>query len=67
MDLSIIILIRFMALSYNVYAMTHFRPAWSVQTGWVFEVVPANAVDGKDQIKAESVEFVYRTQVGRSQ
>lgn len=54
MDLSIIILIQFMALSYGVYAITQSRPAWIVQTGWVFEVVPANAVDGKDQIKAES-------------
>jgi len=52
MDLSI--LIQFMALSYGVYAITQSRPAWIVQIGWVFEVVPANAVDGKDQIKAES-------------
>ena len=55
MDLSIIILIQVMALSYGVYAITQSRPAWIVQTGWLFEVVPANAVDGKDQARAEVV------------
>jgi len=54
MDLSIIILIQVMALNYGVYAVTQSRPAWIVQSGWLFEVVPANVVNVKDQVKAES-------------
>ena len=52
MDLSIIILIQILALSYGVYAIAKPRPAWIVQAGWLFEVVPANGIDSKDQLKA---------------
>ncbi len=52
MDLSVIILIQVLALSYGVYAFAQSRPAWIVQSGWLFEVVPANAVDVGDQYQA---------------
>lgn len=55
MDLSVIVLIQVMALSYGVYAIAQSRPAWVVQSGWLFEVVPANAVDVEDQAKAETI------------
>ena len=54
-DLSVIVLIQVMALSYGVYAIAQSRPAWVVQSGWLFEVVPANAVDVEDQAKAEAM------------
>lgn len=54
-DLSIIVLIQVMALSYGVYAIAQSRPAWIVQNGWLFEAVPAAAVDIKDQAKAEAM------------
>lgn len=53
MDLSIIILVQALALSYGVYAIAQSRPAWIVQSGWLFEVVPANAIDKKDQLQAQ--------------
>lgn len=54
MDLSVIVLIQVMALSYGVYAIAQSRPAWVVQSGWLFEVVPANAVDTGDQKQAQA-------------
>lgn len=53
MDLSVIILLQMLALSYGVYAIAQSRPAWIVQTGWLFEVIPANAIDADDQKLAD--------------
>lgn len=52
MDLSIIVLIQVLAMGYGINAITQSRPAWIVQAGWLFEVVPANVVDTKDQKQA---------------
>lgn len=54
MDLSIIILVQIVALSYGIYAIAQSRPAWIVQSGWLFEVVPANAIDREDQLQTQS-------------
>ena len=53
MDLSIIVLIQVLATGYGVYAIAQSRPAWIVQAGWLFEVIPANVVDTKDQKQAD--------------
>lgn len=53
MDLSVIVIVQILALSYGVYAIAQSRPAWIVQSGWLFEVVPANAIDSDDQKKAQ--------------
>ena len=53
MDLSVIIILQIAALSYGVYAIAQSRPAWVVQAGWLFEVVPANAIDTDDQKQAD--------------
>ena len=54
MDLSIIIFIQILALSYGVYAIAKPRPAWIVQAGWLFELVPANSIDSENQLKAQA-------------
>jgi len=54
MDLSIIVFVQVLAMSYGVYAIAQSRPAWIVQVGWLFEVVPANAVDTGDQKQAKA-------------
>lgn len=48
-DLSVIILIQCIALSYGVYSIAQSRPVWIVQNGWLFELVRANAVDVESQ------------------
>ncbi|WP_180116017.1 TfpX/TfpZ family type IV pilin accessory protein [Acinetobacter sp. YH12140] len=53
MDLSIIVLIQVVAMGYGIYAIAQSRPAWIVQAGWLFEIVPANVVDTKDQKQAD--------------
>ena len=53
MDLSIIVLFQVFVLGYGVYAIAESRPAWIVQSGWLFEVVPANAIDIENQQRAE--------------
>jgi hypothetical protein len=52
MDLSIIVLVQILAMSYGVYVIAQSRPAWIVQAGWLFEVVPASAIDVDDQEQA---------------
>lgn len=52
LDLSIIIAVQVLAMSYGVYALAQSRPAWIVQSGWLFEAVSANAIDHQDQEKA---------------
>jgi hypothetical protein len=54
MDLAIIILLQVIALGYGVYALAQSRPAWVVQAGWLFEAVPANSIDSKDQQQAKA-------------
>lgn len=53
MDLSIIVLFQVFALGYGIYAIAQSRPAWIVQSGWLFEVVTANAIDIENQQRAE--------------
>lgn len=53
MDLSVIIIVQILALGYGVYAIYQSRPAWIIQSGLQFEVVPANAIDRDDQKKAQ--------------
>ncbi|MCH7295074.1 TfpX/TfpZ family type IV pilin accessory protein [Acinetobacter higginsii] len=44
MDLTVIILLQFMALSYGVYSIEQGRPAWIVQNGDRFELVRKNEI-----------------------
>lgn len=54
MDLIIIILIQFLALSYGLYSIIQTRPVWIVQNGSIFQLVRANAIDIKDQQSTQS-------------
>lgn len=54
MDLSVIILMQCIALSYGIYSITQSRPVWIVQNGWLFELVRANAVDVESQKLAKA-------------
>jgi len=52
MDLSIIILIQLLAVSYGIYSITQSRPVWIAQNGTLFQLVRANAVLAEDQASA---------------
>lgn len=49
MDLSVIILLQVLALAYGAYTIAQTRPVWIVQSGSLFQLVRANAIDQQDQ------------------
>lgn len=53
LDLSIIIAVQLLAMSYGVYSIAKSRPVWIAQNGSIFQLVRANAVLVEDQAKAE--------------
>lgn len=53
MDLSVIIFVQVIALSYGLYSITQSRPVWIAQNGDIFQLVRANAIDGIDRKEAK--------------
>lgn len=53
MDLSIIVFVQIIALSYGLYSITQSRPVWIAQNGDIFQLVRANAIDGIDRKEAK--------------
>ena len=52
-DLSVIIIVQIIALSYGLYSITQSRPVWIVQNGSIFQLVRANAINGIDRKEAK--------------
>ncbi|MGR3978322.1 type IV pilin accessory protein [Acinetobacter sp. 1207_04] len=53
MDLSVIIVMQVMALSYGMYSIIQSRPVWIAQNGDIFQLVRANVVDKANQNQAK--------------
>ncbi|TCB60675.1 type IV pilin accessory protein [Acinetobacter terrae] len=53
MDLSIIVFVQILAMSYGVYSIAQSRPVWIAQNGAIFQLVRANAVLPEDQAQAK--------------
>lgn len=55
MDLSVIIIVQLIALSYGMYSIAQSRPVWIAQNGDIFQLVRGNAIDTsyQNQAKAE--------------